>query len=296
MNKQALANNCSLEVSASMVFRADKPVVEGGKQYHIMVAPGEVSRYVLLPGDPARADRIAATWDESKLIARHREFTTYTGKYKGVRISVTSTGIGAPSAAIAVEELLRVGADTFIRVGTTGAIQPEIELGDLIISSAAVRLDGTSKQYVMPEYPAVASYEVVLALIEAAETVGARYWVGVTASTDSFYLGQGRPGFKDYMQSWAKNILSDLRAARVLNFEMEAAAIFTMSNIYGARAGCVCAVIANRINNTFKPGVGINIAIKVANEAVKILSEWDELKERKGKKFVYPSLLGCNTK
>lgn len=279
-----------------MLFRADKPVVEGGKQYHIMVAPGEVSRYVLLPGDPARADRIAATWDESKLIARHREFTTYTGKYKGVRISVTSTGIGAPSAAIAVEELLRVGADTFIRVGTTGAIQPEIELGDLIISSAAVRLDGTSKQYVMPEYPAVASYEVVLALIEAAETVGARYWVGVTASTDSFYLGQGGPGFKDYMQSWAKNILSDLRAARVLNFEMEAAAIFTMSNIYGARAGCVCAVIANRVNNTFKPGVGIDIAIKVANEAVKILSEWDELKERKGKKFVYPSLLGCNTR
>ncbi len=280
----------------SMVFRADKPVVEGGRQYHIMVAPGEVSRYVLLPGDPARADRIAATWDESKLIARHREFTTYTGKYKGVRISVTSTGIGAPSAAIAVEELLRVGADTFIRVGTTGAIQPEIELGDLIISSAAVRLDGTSKQYVMPEYPAVASYEIVLALIEAAETVGARYWVGVTASTDSFYLGQGRPGFKDYMQSWAKNILSDLRAARVLNFEMEAAAIFTMSNIYGARAGCVCAVIANRINNTFKPGVGIDTAIKVANEAVKILSEWDELKERKEKKFVYPSLLGCNGK
>ncbi len=273
------------------MFRADKPVVEGGRQYHIMVAPGEVSRYVLLPGDPARADRIAATWDERKLIARHREFTTYTGYYKGTRISVTSTGIGAPSAAIAVEELLRVGADTFIRVGTTGAIQEEVQLGDIIISSAAVRLDGASKQYVRPEYPAAASYEVVLALIEAAESVGARYWVGVTASTDSFYLGQGRPGFRDYMQSWAKNILPDLKAARVLNFEMEAAVIFTMANIYGARAGAVCAVIANRVTNEFKPGVGIDTAIKVANEAVKILSEWDEEVKRRGKRYFYPGIL-----
>jgi uridine phosphorylase len=273
------------------VFRADKPVIEGGKQYHIDVAPGEVARYVLLPGDPARADRIAKTWDEAKLIARHREFTTYTGKYRGTPISVTSTGIGGPSAAIAVEELLRVGADTFLRVGTTGSIQPGIQLGDLIITTAAVRLEGTSKQYVMTEYPASASYEIVLALIEAAESIGASYWLGITASTDSFYLGQGRPGYRDYMQSWAKTILGDLQAAGVVNFEMESATIFTMANLYGARAGTVCAVIANRVENTFKPGYGIDTAIKVANEAVKILSEWDELKEKRGKKWFYPSIL-----
>ncbi len=272
------------------MFKADKPVIEGGKQYHIEVAPGEVSRYVLLPGDPGRADKIAKTWDEYKLIARHREYTTYTGKYKNVPISVTSTGIGGPSAAIAVEELLRVGADTFIRVGTTGALQPGIGLGDLIISTGAVRLDGTSKQYVMTEYPAVANYEIIMALVEAAETLGARYWLGITASTDSFYLGQGRPGYKDYIQSWAKTIVTDLQAAGILNFEMESSTIFTISNIYGARAGTICAVVANRVDNTFKPGAGIDTAIKVANEAVKILSEWDELKQEKGKKWFYPSL------
>ncbi len=273
-----------------MTFRADAPTIEGGKQYHIEVAPGEVSRYVLLPGDPGRAERIARTWDEHRLVARHREYTTFTGTYKGVPISVTSTGIGSPSAAIAVEELLRVGADTFIRVGTTGSIQPGVGLGDLIISLAAVRLEGTSKQYVMPEYPAVASPEVVMALVEAAESLGVRYWVGITASTDSFYLGQGRPGFKGYMQSWAKTIVDDLRAAGVMNFEMESATIFTLSNIYGARAGTVCAVIANRVDNTFQPGVGVDDAIRVANEAVKILSEWDEVKRERGKRYFYPSL------
>ena len=272
------------------MFRADKPVIEKGKQYHIDVAPGEISRYVLLPGDPARADRIARTWDEYKLIARHREYTTYTGKYKGKLISVTSTGIGGPSTAIAVEELLRVGADTFIRVGTTGSIQPGIKLGDLIITTGAVRLEGASKQYVLTEYPATASYEVILALIEAAESLGTRYWLGVTASTDSFYLGQGRPGYKDYMQSWAKHILGDLQAAGILNFEMESATIYTISNIYGARAGTICTVIANRVENTFKPGYGIDVAIKVSNEAMKILSEWDEVKKELKKKWFYPSL------
>lgn len=271
-------------------FDANNPVIEGKKQYHIEVAPGEVSRYVLLPGDPARAEKIAKTWDEYKLIARHREFTTFTGRYKGVRISVTSTGIGSPSAAIAMEELLRSGADTFIRVGTTGTIQPDVELGDLIITSAAVRLEGTSKQYVITEYPAVASYEIVLALIEAAESLGKNYWVGITASTDSFYLGQGRPGFKNYMHHWAKHIVEDMQSAGVLNFEMESAALFTLANIYGARAGTICAVIANRVNNKFLPGSGIEDAIKVANEAVKILNEWDELKKEKGKKYYYPSL------
>ncbi len=270
--------------------KADSPVIEG-KMYHIMVGPGEVSGYVLLPGDPARADKIAKTWDESWLIARHREYTTYSGKYKGNFISVTSTGIGAPSTAIAVEELLRVGAHTFIRVGTTGAIQPYIETGDLIITSAAVRLEGTSKQYVIPEYPASASPEVVMALIEAAESLGVRYWVGITASTDSFYLGQSRPGFKNYFPSFARNILDDMRMANVLNFEMESSTILTLSNIYGARGGAVCAAIAQRQSNEFSPGKGIEDAIAVANEAVRILHEWDEIKRREGKKFFFPSLL-----
>ncbi len=263
----------------------------GGLQYHLRVAPGDVARYVLLPGDPERARLIAGLWDEARHVASHREFTTYTGTYKGVRISVTSTGIGGPSAAIAVEELLSVGADTFIRVGTMGGLRAELEPGTLVIGSGAVRLEGASKQYVIPEYPAAASYEVVMALVEAAESLGVDYEVGVVASTDSFYLGQGRPGHRGYMTPRAASIIPELREAGVLGFEMEAATIFTLAGIYGARAGCVCTVIANRETDEFVPEKGVREASLVASEAVRILASWDEAKERAGKRWFYPSLL-----
>ncbi|ANF22880.1 uridine phosphorylase [Thermococcus piezophilus] len=268
---------------------AERPQTEEGYQYHIACKPGDAARYVLLPGDPERVPKISSLWDEAKEIAFHREYRTHTGKYKGVPISVTSTGIGGPSTAIAIEELAAIGADTFIRVGSTGAIQPGMEIGDLIIAKAAVRLEGTSRQYVRIEYPAVADLEVTLALIEAAETLGVRYHTGITASTDSFYLGQGRPGLNGYFPSFAKNILDDLRQARVTNFEMEAATLFTLANIYGLRAGCVCAVFANRVTNEFGKA-GEKEAALVASEAVKILSEWDEEKEQKGKKVWFPGL------
>jgi uridine phosphorylase len=268
---------------------AERPQTEEGMQYHIACKPGDVARYVLLPGDPERVPKISSLWDEAREIAFHREYRTHTGKYKGVPISVTSTGIGGPSTAIAVEELAAIGADTFIRVGSTGAIQPGMEIGDLIIAKAAVRLDGTSKQYVRIEYPAVADLEVTLALIEAAESLGVRYHIGITASTDSFYLGQGRPGLNGYFPSFARNIVDDLRQARVTNFEMEAATLYTLANIYGLRAGCVCAVFANRVTNEFGKA-GEKEAALVASEAVKILSEWDEEKEKAGKKVWYPGL------
>ncbi len=270
---------------------AERPQTEEGYQYHIACKPGDVARYVLLPGDPGRVPKISSLWDEAKEIAFHREYRTHTGKYKGVPISVTSTGIGGPSTAIAIEELAAIGADTFIRVGSTGAIQPGMEIGDLIIAKAAVRLEGTSKQYVRPEYPASADLEVTLALIEAAETLGVRYHLGITASTDSFYLGQGRPGLNGYFPSFARNIVDDLRQARVTNFEMEAATLYTLANIYGLRAGCVCAVFANRVTNEFGKA-GETEAAMVASEAVKILSEWDEEKERTGKKVWFPGLRG----
>ncbi|ACS89467.1 MULTISPECIES: uridine phosphorylase [Thermococcus] len=268
---------------------ADRPQTEERYQYHIACKPGDVARYVLLPGDPERVPRISALWDEAKEIAFHREYRTHTGKYKGVPISVVSTGIGGPSAAIAIEELAAIGADTFIRVGSTGAIQPGIEIGDLIIAKAAVRLEGTSKQYVRAEYPASADIEVTLALIEAAETLGVKYHVGITASTDSFYVGQARPGLDGYFPSFAKHLIDDLRQAKVTNFEMEAATLYTLANIYGLRAGCVCAVFANRITNEFGKA-GEKEATLVASEAVKILHEWDEEKEKKGKKVWFPSL------
>ncbi|MCD6558630.1 MAG: uridine phosphorylase [Palaeococcus sp.] len=268
---------------------ADRPQTEEGYQYHIACKPGDVSRYVLLPGDPDRVPKISALWDEAKEIAYHREYRTHTGRYKGVPISVVSTGIGAPSTAIAIEELAAIGADTFIRVGSTGAIQPGMEIGDLIIAKAAVRLEGTSKQYIRVEYPASADYEVTLALIEAAESLGMRYHVGITASTDSFYVGQARPGLKGYFPSMARDLIDDLRQANVTNFEMEAATIYTLASIYGLRAGCVCAVFANRITNEFGTK-GEREAAIVANEAVKILHEWDEEKERKGKRYWFPGL------
>jgi len=262
----------------------------GGLQYHLRVRPGDVARYVLLPGDPERAGLISRLWDEARLVARHREYVTYTGVYRGVGVSVTSTGIGGPSAAIAVEELLSVGSDTFIRVGTMGGLRADLEPGTLVIGSGAVRLEGASRQYVMPEYPAAASYEVVAALVEAAERVGARYEVGVVASTDSFYLGQGRPGFRGYMTPRAAAIMPELREAGVLGFEMEAATIFTLAGLYGARAGCVCTVIANRETDEFTPEKGVREASLVASEAVRILASWDDAKKRAGKKWFYPSL------
>jgi len=270
---------------------AERPESEEGLQYHLRIKPGDVSRYVLLPGDPERVKRIASFWDEAWHVSSHREFTTYTGRYRGILISSTSTGIGAPSTAIAIEELLRVGADTFIRVGTTGSLHKWIGVGDIVISTGAVRLEGTSKLYVMPEYPALASYEVVLALIEAAESIGARYHVGLSASSDSFYVGQERPGFGDYVPPTSRGLVEHLKRVNVLNFEMEASLIFTLSNLYGFRAGMVCAVVANRDTGEFIPDAGVDEAIRVANEAIKIISEWDLVKERKGRKYIYPSLL-----
>ncbi len=277
--------------SGKRLKSASVPESEEGIQYHLQVKPGDISRYVLLPGDPGRVKRIASFWDEAWKVAEHREYLTYSGKYKGVFISATSTGIGAPSTAIAIEELARVGADTFIRVGTTGALRREIRVGDLIISTGAVRLEGTSKQYIIAEYPAVASFEVVLALVTAADELGLRYHLGLTASTDSFYVGQERPGYKGYLPPFQRGLIDFLKQANVLNFEMEAATIFTLANIYDLRAGAVCAAIANRETEEFIVDAGVDDAIKVANEAAKILKEWDELKDTYNKPVITPRII-----
>ncbi|MCE4606457.1 MAG: uridine phosphorylase [Desulfurococcales archaeon] len=243
------------------------PVSSRGKQYHIDVAPGEIAPIVLLPGDPGRADYISGRWDKRQLIANHREYRTYTGIYRGTPISVTSTGIGSPSTAIAIEELLRVGARAMIRVGTCGAIQRNIRPGDLVVATGAVRLEGTSKQYAPVEYPAVADYRVVEALVETVETLGYRYHTGIVASTDSFYLGQGRPGFKEFITEEAASIIPRLQSLRVKAFEMEASLLFTLSSIYGFPAGCVCAAVANRVTDEFVVDAGVEYAIDAANEA-----------------------------
>lgn len=270
---------------------ATAPVI-GGKQYHIACGPGDVARYVLTPGDPARVNKIASLWDEAKEVAYHREYHTMTGKYKGVELSCVSGGVGAPSLTIAIDELCRIGADTFIRVGTCGGIQKNQRLGDLVISTGAVRLEGASKDFVIPEYPAVANYEVTMALIQAAEELGVRYHVGITASMDTFYTGQGRPGLNNYLPSFKEHIQHDMEIANVQNFEMEVSALFTLANIFDKRAGAVCVIIANRVTDEFEITDEMQKrAGAVASLAVAILAKWDAAKTKAGKPFLYPKLL-----
>ncbi len=266
---------------------ATRPVTEDREQYHLEVKEGDVAKSVLIPGDPQRVERISSLWDSNREVAMHRQFVTHTGKYKGADISACSTGIGGPGTAIVIEELANVGADTFLRVGSCATLKEDIEIGDIIISTAAVRLDGTSKQYVRPEYPASASYEVVLAFVEAAETLGLTYHLGISASTDSFYLGQSRPGFGGYTQSMSETLIEDLTRANVANFEMEAATLFTLGNIFGFRTGAACAVYANRVHDEFEVKGELDV-IKCGNEAVKILADMD--KEKAGKKYWNASL------
>jgi uridine phosphorylase len=267
------------------------PIFGAEEQYHIRCKRGDLAKYLLVPGDPDRVAKIARFWDESHEVACHREFRSYTGKYKGVSISAMSSGIGPAAMAILVNEAAGAGVETFIRVGSTGAIQKEIECGDLIVSLGAVRLDGTSSHYVGVEYPAVASYEVLLALIEAAESLGVRYHVGITATSSDFYAGQARPSFKRFRRSETGNLIQTLQKAKVLNLEMECATLFVLCSLFGLRAGTICAVYANRITNELKPDAGEENCIKVANEAVKILNDWDQTKQRKNKRWLYPSML-----
>jgi len=270
-------------------------------QYHIKCSRGDVAHYVLLPGDPARVKVITSLWDESHKVAENRQYVTYSGKVGGVDISTTSTGIGGPSVAIAVEELARCGADTFIRVGTCGGTRTTQEIGDIAITTGAVRWEGTSQQYVRPEYPAISAPEIVLALIEASELSGVKYHVGITKTTDSFYSNMG---FGGYRQSWMKDIEEDFARANVISVEMEAATLFTLANLYGLRAGCICSIIdlipfmeksqteaQVSVEEALQPKPEfISDACECAVKAVQVLNKWDHDRESKGKKNWYPSL------
>lgn len=266
--------------------------MEQEKQYHIACKKGDLASYLLMPGDPGRVSKIAETWESYKEIAFNRQFRSATGFYKKTKLSCLSTGIGAPGTAIALEEAAKIGVDTFIRVGSTGAVSKDIECGDLIINTGAVRLEGTSGGYVRSEYPACANYEVILALIEACERLGFKYHVGIGASWDSFYTEDKSRNFKNYSQSYSESVRDDLIKANVLNFEMEASALFTIANLYNLKAGSICVVFNSLVKNDKSlNAVGEkNLAI-AANEAVSILSGWDKLKKQKKKKYFYPGLI-----
>jgi uridine phosphorylase len=239
------------------------------RQYHIGLKEGEVGKYVLLPGDPGRVERIARYFDESRKVAENREFTTFTGYVDTIKLSVTSTGIGCPSAAIAIEELARVGATTFIRVGTAGSLQKNVGVGDLVISTGAVRDEGTTVQYVPLPYPAVADLDVTHALRSAAIKLGFPAHTGITHCKDSFYseTDESIPLAAQLRERW--NVWMK---ANVLATSMESAVLFVISSFRKLRAGEVLAIIG--LTHKDQPVVakaGINEAIRVAIEAVKIL-------------------------
>ena len=213
-------------------------------QYHIAMKEGDVGRYVILPGDPARAAKIAKYFDGAVHVATNREFTTYTGTLLGEKVSVTSTGIGGPSASIAMEELVKIGADTFVRVGTCGGINLKVESGDCVIAASAIRHEGTSLEYAPIEYPATADFEVTCALAESARELGYRYHVGVVQNKDSFY-GQHSP---DSMPvSYALNNKWEAwKRLGVLCSEMESAALFTVAAARDVRCGTVLHTVWNQ--------------------------------------------------
>lgn len=251
-----------------MIYEADQ-----GLEYHIKVNEDMIGQYVIMPGDPKRCKAIAAYLEDAELVADSREFVTYTGYLDGEKVSVTSTGIGGPSAAIAMQELVPAGAHTFIRVGTCGGMQTEIVGGDVVIATGAVRMEGTSREYAPIEYPAVADIDVVNALRESAGALGVTAHTGVVQSKDSFY-GQHSPGIMpvgyELMNKWEAWKKMGCKAS-----EMESAALFIVGAFLRVRVGACFLVVANQeraaaglpnpeVHDTDK-------AIRVAIEAVKKL-------------------------
>ena len=250
------------------------------RQYHIQVAQGEVGRYVIMPGDPKRCVKIAQYFDDPVLIADNREYITYTGTLDGVKVSVTSTGIGGPSASIAMEELCRCGADTFVRVGTCGGMQTEVKSGDVVIATGAIRMEGTSKEYAPIEYPAVADLEVTNALVSAAKTKGFPYHAGVVECKDAFY-GQHEPE----KMPVGYELLSKWEAWKMMGClasEMESAALFIAAGKLRVRAGSCFLVVANQEREKLgleNPVVhDTDMAIQAAVEAIRNLIKEDKAK------------------
>ncbi len=258
-------------------------------QYHVQLREGDVAPYVLLPGDPGRVPLVASLWDESRAVASNREYVTFTGTYKGVPISCTSTGIGCPSTAIAMEELARVGATTFVRIGTCGTFQDRVANGDIAIFDSAARYDGTSRLYAPIEFPAVASHDVVGAAIEAGRELGYPTHVGTTRSADTFYAMHPRPGssFDGYWQSSWRDHFEDLKRLNIIAAEMEASVIFVLARVWGLRAGGVAVVLDNVLKvsdaeGRFDPedqfehgGDEIERLARMGSETVRILAERD---------------------
>ena len=244
-----------------------------GKEYHIGVGKGDVGEYVILPGDPKRCAKIAQYFDDAKLVGDNREYVTYTGYLNGKKVSVTSTGIGGPSASIAMEELVKCGAHTFIRIGTCGGMQLEVKGGDVVVATGAIRAEGTTKEYAPIEFPAIPNLTVTNALVKACETIGVEHHEGVVQCKDAFY-GQHRPETLPNGQELLRKWDAWLRLGAVAS-EMESAALFIVAAYLKVRVGSCFLVVANQERE--KAGLpnkqehDTDLAIKVAVEAIKDL-------------------------
>ncbi|MCP4294812.1 MAG: uridine phosphorylase [Proteobacteria bacterium] len=218
--------------------------------YHIALCHNDLegAEIAVLPGDPGRVLYLAEMLDSSpKKLAVNREYTSYLANVGNKKVLIISTGMGSPSVGIGLEELAMIGIKKFIRVGTTGAIQQKIDIGDLILSTGAVRLDGTSKHYAPLEYPAVSDFELNMSLSKSASDLSISMHCGITASSDTFYPGQERyDNYSGFVRKHFKDSLDEWRSLNVMNFEMEASAMFTICSVFGLKAACICAVIAKR--------------------------------------------------
>jgi uridine phosphorylase len=248
------------EARLSQLTQADAPRT-GDRQYHIALERGELAEHILLVGDPGRVAKVSSRWDAIELERSNREITTATGTYRGMRISCMSTGMGTDNVEIVLAEVMEItDAPTLIRIGSSGALQPEIALGDLIVSTGAVRLENTTDFYVHPGFPAVAHRDVVWALEQACRDLDITCHVGLTATASGFYAPQGRA--MRTLPVRYPELADELRRQRVANLEMESSALFVLAHLAGLRSGTVCAAYAQRTDGTFLEG-----AAKEAAEA-----------------------------
>ena len=252
------------------------------KQYHIHCAEGDVGRYVILPGDPGRCEKIAELFDDAHFVSQNREYTIYTGTLLGEKVSVCSTGIGGPSASIAMEELHNIGADTFIRVGTCGGIELDVRSGDVVVATGAIRFEHTSREYAPIEFPAVADFEIAGCLARATRSLGLPLHTGIVQCKDSFY-GQHSPEkspvYYELQAKWKSWKRLGVKAS-----EMESAALFVVAAALGCRCGSCFHVIWNQEREAAgldqKKNEDTSNSVKVAVEALKLLIEADRDRQK----------------
>jgi uridine phosphorylase len=266
---------------------------DSDRQYHIDLARGELAEYILLPGDQDRTAKVAARFENVEFQRRHREFASATGSFKGRRTSVVSTGIGADNIEIVIAEILAItDKPTFVRIGSCGVLRDDIGLGDLVISTGAVRLEATTKYFVHEGYPAVADYRAVAALVEAANQLGHTAHLGITATAPGFFGAQGRP--IPQLPIRFPGLADEMARQGVVNFEMEASALMVLAGLAGCKAGVVCTAYAQRVSGAFVTGEQRDRAeaacIDTGLEALSLLAEMDEAVHAQGALHWRPSL------